>query len=468
MPREYIFFYINGRRIELDGPVVFRRLSEFLRDDQHLLGTKVVCAEGACGSCSVLKGQLEGGEIRYRAVNSCLQTLWQLDGAHIITVEGLSRGDALSAVQDAMIASHGAQCGYCTPGFAVALTAAQEQGIAAEDLGDALSDNLCRCTGYLPLLEAGQALSNMAYRPLAQLYPPGPMLADFSAHRNEEVEIRAGGRAVFAPASVEGAVQVKGVCPQAVIVAGGTELAVPPSDALNEAPTLLSVGRIPELSEVRRDGETLVFGAAATWTQVEAFARSACPELAAYIRRFAAPQIRNVGTVAGSIVHHSSIADSLPPLLALEGWLEVAEAAGRHRVDIQGFSPHSLGAGLVCRVFLPLPRPDQTLRLFKVSSRRGFDRSIVSAAFLLETEAGVIRSLRIALGGIGPQALRLPSTEAYLRGRPLTEATLRGAARAVVREEIAPMSDGRASAEYRGLLVENMLQKFFHSLEGYA
>lgn len=467
MTREYIFFYINGQRVQLDGPLVLRRLSEFLRDERHLLGTKIVCAEGACGSCSVLKGQMEDGTIRYQAVNSCLQLLYQLDGAHIVTVEGLGQGEALSAVQEAMVAAHGAQCGYCTPGFVVALTAAQEQCLPAEDLADALSDNLCRCTGYLPILEAGRGIAGGAYRPLAQLYPPEPMIADFSVHRGEAVEIRAGGRMLLAPATLEGAVQVKSAYPDAVVVAGATELAVPPSAALDEGRALLSLGRIPELSEVRCDGETLTLGAAATWTEVEAAAKTVCPELAAYLRRFAAPQLRNVGTVAGSIVHNSPLADSLPPLLVLEASLEVAEAAGRRLVALRKFSRSDIGGGLVSRVFVPLPRPGQTLRLFKVSRRRGFDRSVVSAAFLLEASAGVIRSVRIALGGVGPQAARLPRTEEFLKGRPLEEATLR-AAGGVVRTEIAPVSDGRAGAEYRGLLAENMLLKFFHSLDSHS
>lgn len=467
MTRDHILFYINGQRIQLAGPLVFRRLSEFLRDERRLPGTKIVCAEGACGSCSVLKGEMQDGALRYRAVNSCLQSLFQLDGSHVVTVEGLAQGGTFSAVQDAMIAAHGAQCGYCTPGFVVALTAAQEQGVTAEDLPESLSDNLCRCTGYLPILEAGRGIKGDAYRPLAQSYPPGVMTADFGAHRNADVEIAAGGRTVFAPATLERAIQVKRAHPEAVIVSGATELAVPPSATLDDGRVLLSLGRIAELSEVRRDGDTLILGAGATWTQVETAARTHCPELAPFLRRFAAPQLRNVGTVAGSIVHGSAIADSLPPLFVLEATLELTGAGSRRLAPVREFSPSALAGGLVSRVFVPLPRLGQTLRLFKVSGRRGFDRSVVSAAFLLEAGGGRIQTLRVALSGVGPRVMRLPRTEEFLQGLPLEEDAL-CAAQEPLRAEIAPVSDGRGSAEYRGLLAENMLLKFFHSLDAHS
>ena len=464
MTREHIFFYLNGQRLELSGAHVFGRLSEFLRDERHLLGTKIVCAEGACGSCSVLKGQMENGAIHYRAVNSCLQSLFQLDGTHIVTVEGLGQGEALSAVQEAMIAAHGAQCGYCTPGFVVALTAAQEQGVTGDQLSGALSDNLCRCTGYLPILEAGRGIKTCDYRPLTQLYPPEEMTADFAARRSDAIEITADGRTLFAPARLEEAVQAKRAHPDAVIVSGATELNVPPSAALDEGQTVLSLGRIAELSEVHRDGDTLVLGAGATWTAVEAAARTECPELAAYLRRFAAPQLRNVGTVAGSIVQGSPIADSMPPLLVLEASLEVADTSGRRLMPVRDFVPDDCRTGLVSRVLVPLPRPGQTLRLFKVSRRRGFDRSVVSAAFLLEAEGGQVQTLRIALSGVGPRVLRLPRTEEFLQGRRLDEDSLRAAGE-TLRTEISPVSDGRAGAEYRGMLAENMLLKFYHSLD---
>lgn len=467
MTRGYIFFYINGQRVQLNGPRVFWRLSEFLRDERRLTGTKIVCAEGACGSCSVLQGRMEAGTLRYRAVNSCLLSLFQLDGSHVVTVEGLTPGEATSEVQGALIAAHGAQCGYCTPGFVVALTAAQEQGIAADALPSALSGNLCRCTGYLPMLEAGCAIKPAAYRPLAQIYPPDAMAADFAAHGADNIEIAVDGRRLFAPATLEEAVQIKRTHPEAVLVSGGTELAVPPSEVIDAGRALLSLGRVAALAEVRREADTLVLGAGATWTQVEAIAQTECPELAAYLRRFGAPQIRNVGTVAGSIAHVSPAADSLPPLLVLEADLEVADAQGKRLVPVREYTPRDCQGGLISRVLLPLPRAEQTLRLFKVSRRRGFDRSVVSAAFLLEAVEGRIQSLRIALSGVGPCVMRLARTEAFLKGRRLEEASL-CAAGETLRAEIAPVSDGRAGAEYRGLLAENMLLKFCCSLEGNA
>ena len=473
MARDYILFYLNGRRFQVGGRDAFGRVADFLRGGPRLVGTKISCAEGACGACAVLKGRSSGGRLSYRAINSCIHFLYQLDCSHVVTVEGVSQDGTLSAVQDALLAAQGAQCGFCTPGMVVALTAAQEQGVAPDDLPEALSDNLCRCTGYLSILEAGRSVDRDAYRPLAELYPDTAMAADFAAHRDVPVEIQAGAGTLYVPATLPGAARLKDAHPEVLVVSGATELGVPPAAEAGAATALLSLGNVRELSEVRHDGDTLVLGAGATWTQVEEAARTVLPELSAYLRRFAAPQLRNVGTVAGSIVQGSPIADSLPPLLVLEAQVDLVDAAGERTVPVKDFTRDD-GAGgvtrvlrpgeLVRRVRLPLRRAGQALRLFKVSGRRGFDRSIVSAAFLLDAEADRGRAVRIALGGVGPRVMRLPRTERFLAGRPLDEPSLR-AAGAVLRAEIAPVTDGRASAEYRGLLAENLLLKFFHSLD---
>ena len=196
--RHSLLFYLNGKRHEISGTPAFMSLSHFLREEQRLCGTKVVCAEGACGACTVLVGTPALSRLSYRALNSCLLSVHQVQGCHVVTVEGVSRSPALSAVQQALVAGHGAQCGFCTPGMVMALTGVCEDG-QTEGLPDALCGNLCRCTGYLPILESAALLDRAAYLPLNTLYPGAEMAAELYAARQEPLDINADGRRLLAP-----------------------------------------------------------------------------------------------------------------------------------------------------------------------------------------------------------------------------------------------------------------------------
>jgi xanthine dehydrogenase small subunit len=471
--RDYVLFYVNGRRCQVRGETAFASLSDFLRSELSLAGTKVVCAEGDCGACTVLVGRPEGQCLRYETVDSCIHFLHQLDGKHLLTVEGLQRDGCLHPVQKALIDHHGSQCGYCTPGFVMALTGlCEEKGTNDfETLKIGLTGNLCRCTGYLPILEAGLAIDPAEVQPLAEHYATSTVVDDLREHTRIPVLIRCDGpagasRLFFGPRSLEDAVAFKASYPEAVIVSGATELGVLRNKKGWEPRALLSLADVPGLDVLEQADDTLLLGANVTWRQLEAFARDNLPELYQLILRFGSPQIRNVATLVGNVAHGSPIADSLPFLLVMDAELELVGSAGSRRVKLNGFykgyklkdlAPEEI----ITRVSVPLPAADEVLKLYKVSRRRDLDIATVGAAIRLKRAGDVITRAFVAVSGVAPTVLRLPGTEAYLQGKLFAEETFREAGRRA-RAEATPLSDVRGSRDFRLRLTENLLIKCYH------
>jgi xanthine dehydrogenase small subunit len=466
--RDYILFYLNGNRCLIRGESAFASLTDFLRTDRQLVGTKIVCAEGDCGACTVLVGRLNGDRLRYEAVDACIQFLHQLDGKHVVTVEGLSSNGPLHPVQQAMVDHHGSQCGYCTPGFVMALAGLfqDQKPVADEALRIGLTGNLCRCTGYVPILDAAAAVDPAAMPSLGERYASVEMLEDLRQHAHHPVLVHTPGRRTFfSPLCLEDAVAFKTRHPEAVIVSGGTELGVLRNKKEYDPPALLSLSRVPDLGEITCDDHTAVIGANVTWTQIEAFAREALPEFYRIIIRFGSPQIRNVSTLVANVAHGSPIADSLPFLLIMDGELEVAGPDGARRVTLNGFykgyKKKDLAVNeLITRVFLPLPAPDELLKLYKVSRRNDLDIATFGAGIRVKKAGNVITRAFIAYSGVAPTVLRLPGTEAFLQGKLFSEETFRQAGR-VARAEIQPISDVRGSRDFRWLLAENILSRFY-------
>src|SRR5438132_6705015 len=336
--RDYVLIYVNGKRYEIRDETAFSSLSDFLRSDLGLVGTKVVCAEGDCGACTVLVGRPDGNDLRYETVDSCIQFLYQLDCKHVVTVEGLTQNGALHAVQQALVEHHGSQCGFCTPGFVMALAGLFEEKPATdpERLRLALTGNLCRCTGYLPILEAGLALDPKTMVTLAEQYSSGAIVQDLHQHALEPVFI-AGRRTFFSPRHLQAALDFKACHPEAMIVSGGTELGVLRNKKGLDPPALLSLTSVPGLSEITCADDTVIIGANVTWTQIEAYMKQAVPEFHKIIIRFGSPQIRNVATLIANIAHGSPIADSLPFLLITDAELELVCQGGSRRVRINDF-----------------------------------------------------------------------------------------------------------------------------------
>ena len=472
--RDYVLIYVNGQRHEVRGERAFQTLSSFLRYELGLVGTKVVCAEGDCGSCAVLVGRAdENGRIAYRAVTSCIQFVYQLDVAHVVTIEGLKReGDALNPVQEAMVRCQGTQCGFCTPGFVVAMCGMLEQRNALDEpaLRAGLVGNLCRCTGYESILRAGLEVATGDVRQIEQLYPCGAIADELRRHAGQSVLVSAGGRRLFKPISVAESAEFKSSHPGCVIVAGATDVGVQVNKGTRAPVDVLCLGGIAELRGTTLDDGILIVGALATLAEVENRVKPLSAELWKMLARHGSPLIRNAGTLAGNIANASPIGDSMPALFVLHAEVELTGRAGSRRVNINdfytGYRKTAMAADeLITRVFIPLPKRGETLRLYKVSKRHDLDISTFTAAFWMRRENGVIGEIRIAYGGVGPVIYRLKKTEEQLTGKPFNESELEAAAE-TARAEITPISDVRGDAEYRFQLAENIIRKFYFDAEG--
>ncbi|MDX1944011.1 MAG: FAD binding domain-containing protein [Pirellulaceae bacterium] len=465
-PRDHVVLYVNGRRHAVAGEAVFRPLSEFLRTTCGLTGTKVVCAEGDCGSCSVLIGRPRGGQIEYQPITSCIQYLAQLDATHIITVEGLQRDGRLSPVQTALADHHGSQCGFCTPGIAIALAAHLDENPRPTRHATcrALVGNLCRCTGYAPILDAAEQIDPQTLQPLRELYPDSELAADLHGLAAQPLNIAAGGCELFKPTNLTDALAYKAARPGCAVLAGGTDLGVAWNKGRRDLASLLVIGELAQLRTLTVENGTLIAGGATTLDELEAAAREVLPPLADRLARFGSPPIKSAGTLGGNIANGSPIGDTMPTLFVLNAELELASSTGTRRVNINQFYTGYRQSvmrpdELIARVIVPLPAAGELFRVYKVSKRSDLDIATFAAAIWLQVAGDFIVAARIAYAGVAPTIVRLPQTEAWLSERRLTEATLRQAGR-LARGEIHPISDVRGSAEYRALLAENILLKF--------
>ncbi len=456
--RDYALFYINGRRTEVRGGELFQPLSTYLRNCRGMVGTKVVCSEGDCGACTVLIGRAGDG-FALRGVNSCIQYMYQLDGASVVTVEALKE-DELHPVQQAMVDCHGSQCGFCTPGFVMSLAAVCEGDARPDEetVRAAVVGNLCRCTGYLPIIQAGCSLEPSRYRKIAERFHSKEMVEELTSAKGKQVLARAGEKIWFKPTSVAEAVKFRAEHPQATILAGATDLGVRMNKSLIDPSIVMTVNAIDELSEVKIENGVLIAGAGVTWGKLEKVMGETVPEFAKILDLFGSPQIRAAGTIGGNIANASPIADSLPMLYVLEATVEIAGPAGTRKVPIEkfyrGYKVLDLKAEeLIVRVHVPVPTVEEILRLYKVSRRTHMDISSFTAAVWMKKTEESIGAIRIAYGGVGPMVIRLRKTEEFLTGQKFTEAIMAEAGQMAV-TEVTPISDVRGSQAYRNTLGE--------------
>ena len=505
-PRRSLEFFVNGIHHRVADHRAFWTLTKYLREDQQLTGTKNVCNEGDCGSCSVLLGRPadDGADrMNYRTVDSCIVFLHQIDRTHIVTVEGLAHDDGTpTAVQRAMIDGHGSQCGFCTPGFVVAMhgmheEAAKKQVVAEQaDVADGdeaigvdgwrvgLSGNLCRCTGYVQILKAARAIDPAGLDGMNRRYPPAEMLRCIRSLGDGPVAIEADSdaavdrghsrpRRLFIARTLDDAVRFRAEHPTARIVSGATDVGVQHNHGRDIGDTLLGIRDVPELTSITVDDDNVRFGAAATWTDVLNVVDETFPAFDPILLRFGSPQIRNIGSIGGNLANGSPIADSVPFLFALDATIEAVSPRGRRRIPIDrfytGYKQLSLDDDeLIAAVTVRRPGPNDHLWLSKVSRRADMDISTFTAAiFVSADDAGVITAARVAMGGVGPVVLRIREAEEAMIGQPLNLETLDNAGR-LAAEQITPIDDVRGSADYRRRLARNVFHKFFHERAGGA
>jgi len=466
--RTDIRFFLNGRLRRIDGVAPHTTLLDWLRAE-GLTAVKEGCAEGDCGACSVLFGFPEGngGAFVWRAVNSCIVMLPQADGRAIVTAEGLVGADGTPhPAQQALAETHGTQCGFCSPGFAISMAAlSRRRQRDDESILDAIAGNLCRCTGYRPILDAARKMPVVAASD-----DETEMAATLHRECAEPLEYRSSERRFFAPRSLKAALAVLKDYPDAWILAGGTDLGLRVTKRHEEPECVLSLAEVPELHEIRREGTETIIGAAVSYADSLETLSNLAPSFGEMVRRIGAAQIRAMGTLGGNIGNASPIGDSMPPLIALGAKVETASLEGSRTIPLEdfitGYRETVLQKGeIIAAVRVPAPASRTIVRIHKVARRVDQDISAISAAFALEIEDGKITGLRAAFGGVAARPVRAKEVEAALIGKPWTLETARAAATAV-RQSVSPIDDARGSAAYREAVCVNLIEKLWWETAG--
>jgi xanthine dehydrogenase small subunit len=457
-------FLLNGQPCSEDGAPPSMTVLDWLRTRAYLTGTKEGCAEGDCGACTIALGRRVDGSLRLQAVNSCLMMLPQIDNCAVLTVEGLTTADgALHPVQQALVDTDATQCGFCTPGFVMAMFAFHHGGEPADNaiIHDALAGNLCRCTGYRPIVAASRRIANgPADRFVAEL----PALADALSALPACGEYRHGVQIVLMPRSLDALFAAMARLPSAILLAGGTDLGLRVSKDREALPAVISIEAVEELRRIKADENAVEIGGAVTYTDALPHIDRHFPSFGRLIRRIGSRQIRNLGTIAGNLATASPIGDTIPCLIALDATVTLASRAGERVLPVEafitGYRKTALAAGeVIAAIRIPLLAAGGDFAAYKVCKRFDQDISTVVAAFRLERRGGKVETLRAAYGGMAARAMRASSLEAAVRGRPWAPAWLADV-EALLARDFTPMTDHRGGAAYRLRAAAGLLRRF--------
>jgi len=453
-----IRFLLNGEMRAEDHVPPTMTVLDYLRGITRLTGTKEGCAEGDCGACTIVIGEKRNGATQYRAVNSCLMMLPQLDGCAVITVEGLARPDgSLHPVQQALADADATQCGFCTPGFVMAMAAFAQGGEAGtdENIHDALAGNLCRCTGYRPIVEAcrkiaGQPDSMLAAKPLSAMAPCA--------------EYKYGGQTCFLPRSLDEFLDLRSKHPDALIFAGGTDLGLQLSKERRQFPAVMLTGGVRELNEIKTDSGALTLGGAVTYSDSLPALDQHFPAFAALVRRIGSRQIRNLGTFAGNLATASPIGDTLPCLIALGAEVTMRSISATRTLPVEdfitGYRKTALKTGeVIAAIRIPFVPASDRFAVYKLSKRFDQDISTVIAAFRVTLNHGKVRNLRAAYGGMAAMPMRAFALEIALIGKEWSGQSLNGVDD-LIAHDFKPMSDQRGGATYRLRAAANLVRRF--------
>jgi xanthine dehydrogenase small subunit len=496
--RNHVVFTLNGTLQKVEGAHAGVMLSDYLREIKRLTGTKIVCAEGDCGACSVLRlapmraaysGSGEKPSLtsqksqakRFLPINSCITTVAQMDGSHLVTVDALANPDqTLSPVQKAMVESHGSQCGFCTPGFVIALTGLVEKKLcegkthgtcSAKEIKNATTGNLCRCTGYQPIIEAGEQIHLEECESIQKRFVSPAHEKLLQAAIKVPVEIKTSEFEFCAPKKALDVSKHLLKRPESKIVTAGTDLGVVMNKGKLIFKDRVSLHLIPELYQIQQNKSSFKVGARVTLSELRRAIQPLIPEIANFLDLFAAPPIKNVASLVGNVSTASPIGDTPPFLLAHYAKLHIQGPKGKRTLLLEkfylGYRKTALKRGeWITAIEFELPKKNESLRIFKASQRKDLDISAVNAAFRIQWQKGKIQNATLAMGGVAATPLRLYQTEALLNGvTPHQEPEKLQAAANKLQEEISPLSDLRGSAEFRRLLAKNLFFKFFREVE---
>ena len=476
--RNKVRFLLGQELVELDRVDPTQTVLDWLRLERRRTGTKEGCNEGDCGACTVVLARLRGDWLDYRAVNACIQFVATLDGCQLLTVEDLKQPDGgLHPVQQAMVDCHGAQCGFCTPGFVMSMFALTRSADTCPDeaaIDDTLAGNLCRCTGYAPIVRAAQQAFASEPRRDAIEAAAADTLQRLQALQDEETLVvgDGGGRRFIAPATVDALAELLLAEPAATIVAGSTDVGLWVTKQMRRLDPIVYLGRVAELRRIEETADGVVIGAGVSHSDAMRAVAPLYPDLGEMWRRFASVQIRNAGTLGGNIANGSPIGDGNPSLIAAGATLQLRRGAERRSLPLEQFfiaygkQDRRPGEFVEC-ITVPRPTPGTRFRAYKISKRFDQDISAVMAAFRLRVENGTVADVRLADGGMSATPRRGANAEAAILGRPWTEATVEAAVKALG-EDFQPISDMRASAGYRLSVARNLLRRLFVETTGTA
>jgi xanthine dehydrogenase small subunit len=472
-----IRFILNDKEIAVSDLHPTATLLDFLRLERCLTGTKEGCAEGDCGACTVLIGRLADGAPAYETVNACIRFVGSLHGTHVVTVEHLASDGALHPVQQAMVDCHGSQCGFCTPGFVMSLYGLwlSRETPSRGEIEKALQGNLCRCTGYEPIVKAAEELSRT--RPNALFDRLERTRADIAARlqamRQSDTVIMTSpeGERLIVPGSIDALGQVLAEYPDATIVAGCTDVGLWVTKQMRRLTPVVFINHLTDLQKIEADETGLRLGAGVTYSRAFATLTEKIPPLANLIDRIGGEQVRNMGTIGGNIANGSPIGDMPPPLIALGASVTLRSAAGTRTLPLEDFfitygKQDRRPGEFIESIFVPYPTDVSRFAVYKISKRRDEDISALCGAFHLSLDAvGNVAAIRIAFGGMAGIPKRARAVEKALIGKPWAEATIL-AARPAFDEDYTPLTDWRATAEYRQLAAKNLLLRFYLETAG--
>ncbi|WP_404713333.1 xanthine dehydrogenase small subunit [Sphingomonas sp. MMS24-J13] len=455
-------FLLDGEVIEIDAADGQATALDLIRYKLRRTGTKEGCAEGDCGACTVLLGELDGDRVAWRAVNSCILFTPMLDGKALMTVESLSRDGALHPIQQEMVARHGSQCGFCTPGFIMSLYGRSIGALGTErtPVADVIGGNLCRCTGYGQILASGEAVS-------PTVPDDGEIVTALKALRRD-----GSGKNWFAPKTADELAALLLDHPNARIVAGATDVGLWVTKQHRDLGTMVFISDVSNLKQIIETDDGLTIGAVVRYSEARDALTRLHPDLGELVRRIAGLQVRNAGTIGGNIANGSPIGDMPPALIALGATVTLRRGDARRTVPLEsyfiryGVQDRQPGE-FVESLHIPRPAHDTLIRITKLSKRFDSDISAVCGAFLLRIENDIVTEARIAFGGMAGVPARAPLAEAALIGQPWNEATAEAAAEALSRD-YAPLNDLRGSAAYRVTVAANLMRRLWIEQSGEA
>ena len=467
-----IRFILNGKLLTADNAHFGQSVLSYLRQNLHLTGTKEGCAEGDCGACTVVLAELNNDNLSLRPINACMQFVPTLAGKALFTVEGLKQtsGDP-HPVQQAMINCHGSQCGFCTPGFIMSLWSLYLQHCNKDSQPDqqtirtALSGNLCRCTGYKPILAAAKQMFDLPMVKFDSLELISSLEALQDKSDKPSSQYRYKNTCFYIPHTLSALLQLRTEHPQATLLAGSTDISLWVNKQLQTLDSIIYLGEVKELKQIATVGQYMHIGAAVSLEDAYAALYKYYPQLQELWQRFASPPIRNIGTLCGNVANGSPIGDSMPWLLAVNAKVIISNQQQQRTIALEelyiDYMQKSLQADEIIQALaIPLPDAEHIFRTYKISKRYDSDISAVCAGFFLQLKQNKISTARIAYGGMAAIPKRALHCEQALTNKPWCEANARNAMHAL-QDDYSPLSDARASRENRYQSAQNLLYRFY-------